>query len=137
EYKIGDHMRVKVLKITEKQMEADGEETEEDKKKSDKEKGSATEYHVRASAKALHVDPWSDKGYVGQLMVGAERVGTVTGVNEHGSFVNLSDGVDSFTRTPKFDKLRKGDKVTVKVQHIDREKQQIVARHVRLNEKAD
>lgn len=104
--KIGDHLRVKVLAIN--------AETKE----------------VKVSAKALQENPWHRAKETYKR--NGEYLGTVSGVRDYGIFVNLEDGVDSLASHLKFQNVKRGDKVLVRVNQIDEEKEQIRCRLVRI-----
>lgn len=105
-YKPGDHIRVQVMEI-------------------DKEKKT-----VKVSMKPLLKNPFPDcaKRYVKN----GEYVGTVTGVQNYGIFVNLEEGVDSLAPHLKFQNVKKGDKVLVRIVNVDVEKEQIRTKIVRV-----
>lgn len=96
---IGDHFKVKVVEL------------DKDQKK------------VSISKKALDKNPWPDcsKRYATR----GEYIGTVSGVMEYGVFVNLERGVDVLVRHMPFDKVKKGDRVFVRILRIDLKKEQI------------
>lgn len=104
-YAVGDHLKVKV-------MEVDRENE-----------------HVTLSAKALKPSPFPDcaKRYT----PGSEYAGTVTGVVEYGVFVNLEPGVDVSTPHLKFEKLRKGERVLVRIRDVNVDKEKIYGKIVR------
>lgn len=104
--KIGDHLRVKVMEID-----------EENKK-------------VKVSAKAAQINPWPD--CAGRFAKGNEYVGKVSGVREYGVFVNLEPGVDSLAPHLKFQNVKKGDRVLVRVLNVDAKKEQIRSRITRV-----
>lgn len=105
-YKVGDHIKVKVMKI------------DRDKKE------------VTVSAKPLLKNPFPDcaKRYVKN----GEYVGKVTGVQPYGIFVNLEEGVDSLAPHLKFQNVLKGDRVLVRVINVDVEKEQIRTKIIRV-----
>lgn len=104
--KVGDHLKVMVLEIDEENQK------------------------VQVSAKAVQENPWPT--CAGRYLEGNEYVGTVSGVREYGVFVNLEPGVDSLSRHMKFQNVRKGDRVLVRVLETDVNKQQIRARITRI-----
>ncbi|PIC68942.1 hypothetical protein CSV77_16405 [Sporosarcina sp. P16b] len=106
EVKQGDHLKVKVLEI-------------------DKE-----EKKVVVSAKATQENPWLRS--IGRYSSGNEYVGTVSGVREYGVFVNLEAGVDSLARHLKFQNVKRGDRVLVRVLETDAAKEQIRTRITRV-----
>lgn len=59
-------------------------------------------------------------------------MGTVSGVREYGVFVNLEPGVDSLSRHLKFEDVKKGDRVLVRVLDTNAKKQQIRSRITRV-----
>lgn len=105
EVKAGDHLRVKVIELD-----------KENKK-------------VEVSAKATQQNPWPDctKRYF-EL---SEYVGTVSGVREYGIFVNLEPNVDALVPHMKFEDIKKGDKVLLRITKIDVKQEQIRGRIVR------
>jgi len=102
EVKKGDHLKVKVLEI-------------------DKE-----EKKVVVSAKATQENQWLRS--IGRY----SYVGTVSGVREYGVFVNLEAGVDSWARHLKFQNVKRGDRVLVRVLETDAKKEQIRIRIIRV-----
>jgi len=104
--KVGDHLKVKVLEID-----------KENKK-------------VKVSAKATQTNPWPD--CAGRYSKGNEYVGKVSGVREYGVFVNLEPGVDSLAPHLKFQNVKKGDRVLVRVLNVDVKKEQIRSRITRV-----
>ncbi|ALX47718.1 S1 RNA-binding domain-containing protein [Lentibacillus amyloliquefaciens] len=106
EFKEGDALKVKVTAI--------------DKEKKD----------VQVSAKALQENPWPD--CVTRYQKNGEYVGTVSGVREYGVFVRLEPGVDSLSSHLKFQNVRKDDRVLVRVDNINTEKEQIRTRITRV-----
>ncbi|WP_052400766.1 MULTISPECIES: S1 RNA-binding domain-containing protein [Oceanobacillus] len=115
EVQVGQPLKVKVTKIEEK--EAEGETAEAEKE---------TRTVVKVSAKAAQKNPWPDclKNY----QRGGEYMGTVSGVREYGIFINLEPGVDSLATHLKFQNVKKGDKVLVRIQSIDTKEEQIRTR---------
>ncbi|HWO74722.1 MAG TPA: 30S ribosomal protein S1 [Bacillus sp. (in: firmicutes)] len=103
--KVGDHMRVKVISL-------------------DKEKR-----QVKVSAKALKQNEW-DK-IATTYRVKGEYSGVITGVSEFGTFVNLSGNVDALTPHLKFENVKKGDRVLVRIQEINPKKKHVKAKIVR------
>ena len=103
EVKQGDHLKVKVLEI-------------------DKE-----EKKVTVSAKATQKNPWLRS--IGRYTSGNEYVGTVSGVREYGVFINLEAGVDSLARHLKFQNVKRGDRVLVRVLETDAQKEHGHCRH--------
>lgn len=105
-YKPGTHIRVQVMEIN--------RETKE----------------VKVSHKALLKNPFPD--CTTRYAKGGEYVGTVSGVQNYGIFVNLEEGVDSLAPHLKFQHVKKGDKVLVRVINIDVEKEKIRTKIVRV-----
>lgn len=105
--RIGDHLKVKVIAIDEK------------------------EQNVTVSAKALQKDPWESAKL--RYKRNGEYIGKVSGVRDYGIFVNLEDGVDSLASHLKFQNVKKGDKVLVRVNNIDEANKQIRCKIVRVN----
>ena len=103
EVKQGDHLKVKVLEI-------------------DKE-----EKKVTVSAKATQKNPWLRS--IGRYTSGNKYVGTVSGVREYGVFINLEAGVDSLTRHLKFQNVKRGDRMLVRVLETDAQKEHSHCRH--------
>lgn len=97
----GDHIRVKVVTL-------------------DKETKT-----VQVSKKVLEPDPWP--ACTKHFARGGTYVGKVTGIVDYGVFINLAPGVDALTRHPKFErnKVRRGDKVLVRLLNVDVNKKQI------------
>ncbi|WP_226383684.1 S1 RNA-binding domain-containing protein [Paenibacillus massiliensis] len=96
---IGDHFKVKVLKLDKEQKK------------------------IEISKKALDKSPWPDcsKRYSNK----GEYIGTVSGVVEYGVFVNLDRGVDVLVRHMPFNKVKRGDKVFVRIINVDLKNQQM------------
>src|SRR5699024_9595537 len=130
EYKVGEPLMVKIEEINEVEKEVEDEETDDDKSKDDDSKGHAGEYRIKVSAKALEANPWDAGGVAHTFSRGNEYVGIVSGVVDYGVFIRLADGVDSLARHLKFEALEKGDKVSVRVQDVDVENQQVRSRIV-------
>ncbi|TMN20931.1 S1 RNA-binding domain-containing protein [Lentibacillus cibarius] len=86
--------------------------------------------HVEVSAKALLQNPWPD--CVKRYQKNGEYVGTVSGVREYGVFVRLEPGVDSLSSHLKFQNVQKDDRVLVRVDNINTEKEQIRTRITRV-----
>lgn len=106
EVKVEDHLKVKVLDIN--------EETQ----------------RVTVSAKALEENPWET--CKDRFKRGGEYVGVVSGVREFGIFVNLENGVDSLASHLKFQNVKRGDKVLVRVNNIDEKNQEVRTRIIRI-----
>lgn len=104
--KPGDHLKVKVMAIDEENTK------------------------VKVSVKEVTGDPWPS--CAGRYQKGNEYVGTVSGVREYGVFVNLEPGVDSLSRHLKFQDVKRGDRVLVRVLETDARKQQIRSRITRV-----
>lgn len=119
EYKEGDHLLVRITDIVEEEIVETDEEENEIKKKS---------YKVDVSGKKAHKNPWDAGGIAHTFKRGTEHVGVVSGVQEYGVFVRLADGVDSLAGHLKFDSLKKGDEVSVRINDVDVEKEQIPSR---------
>lgn len=105
EAKIGDHLKVKVLSI--------------DKVKQD----------VQVSIKQTLENPW--QGRAQRYVKGNEYMGVVSGITEYGVFVNLTDGVDSLANHLKFEEVKKGEKVLVRVLRVEPDKERITTKIVR------
>lgn len=105
-YKSGDHIRVQVMEI-------------------DKDKG-----EVKVSHKPLLKNPFPDCAT--RYVKNGEYVGKVSGVQNYGIFVNLEEGVDSLAPHLKFQNVKKGDKVLVRVVKVDIEKEQIRTKIIRV-----
>jgi small subunit ribosomal protein S1 len=101
----GDHFRVKVMEL-------------------DKENKT-----ISVSKKAIEVSPWPDctKRYVKK----GEYVGKVSGVVEYGVFVNLESGVDALVPHMRFEQLKTGSRVFIRIREVDVKKQRIYARIMR------
>lgn len=119
EVKIGEALKVKVLKIEDKETE-----------KVEGEKTGSKKIEVRVSVKATQPNPWPEctKNY----QIGGEYVGRVSGVRDYGIFVNLEPGVDSLASHLKFQNVKKNDKVLVRVQSIDPKEEQVRTRIIRV-----
>lgn len=102
----GDHLKVKVLEI-------------------DKESGK-----IVVSAKAAKPGPWPEAAK--RYQKGGEYAGRVSGVREFGIFVNLEPGVDVFCPHLRFGLPRTGDRVIVRIQAVEPEKERIRGRIVRV-----
>ncbi|NRG44039.1 30S ribosomal protein S1 [Bacillus sp. CRN 9] len=105
-YKAGDHIKVQVVNI-------DNENKE-----------------VKVSAKPLLQNPFPDCAT--RYIKNGEYVGTVSGVQNYGIFVNLEEGVDSLAPHLKFQNVQKGDKVLVRVIGVDIEKEQVRSKIIRV-----
>lgn len=105
-YHSGDHLRVQVMEI-------------------DKEK-----QEVKVSHKPLLENPFPDCAT--RYVKNGEYVGVVSGVQNYGIFVNLEEGVDSLSPHLKFQNVKKGDRVLVRVRNVDIEKEQIRAKIIRV-----
>lgn len=105
-YNSGDHIRVQVMEIDKQNRE------------------------VKVSMKPLLKNPFPEcaKRYVKN----GEYVGTVSGVQNYGIFVNLEEGVDSLAPHLKFQNVKKGDKVLVRILNVDVEKEQIRTKIIRV-----
>lgn len=88
------------------------------------------EKKVVVSAKATQENHWLHS--IGRYSSGNEYVGTVSGVREYDVFVNLEAGVDSLARHLKFQNVKKGDRVLVRVLETDTKKEQIRTRITRV-----
>lgn len=104
--KVGDHLKVKVKDIDQESQ------------------------HVKVSPKEVIGNPWP--ACAGRYQEGNEYVGTVSGVREYGIFVNLEPGVDSLSRHLKFEDVKKGDRVLIRVLDTNAKKQQIRSRITRV-----
>src|SRR5690625_1294900 len=144
EYKAGDHLLVKVLDIS--------DVTEETKDSVESVKGETTEsvgvngeademaeykqkYRVKVSGKQAQKSPWDADGIAHTYRKSSEHAGVVSGVQDYGIFVRLADGVDSLAPHMKFENLKKGDRVVVRIRDVDVEKEQIRSRITRVIEK--
>jgi len=85
---------------------------------------------VTVSAKATQPNPWPE--CTQNYQIGGEYVGTVSGVREYGVFVNLEPGVDSLASHLKFQNVKKGDKVLVRVNAIDPKEEKVRTRITRV-----
>ncbi|OZU89043.1 hypothetical protein CIL03_08480 [Virgibacillus indicus] len=85
---------------------------------------------VKVSAKAAQENPWPD--CTKRYQKGGEYVGVVSGVREYGVFVNLEPGVDSLASHLKFQNVKKGDRVLVRVQNINVKDEQVRTRIIRV-----
>lgn len=102
----GDHIEVKVISVD------------------------APNRDVKVSAKGAQDNPWPD--CAGRYIKGNEYVGMVTGVRDFGVFVNLETGVDSLSQHLKFEQVRKGDRVLVRILDVNAKKEQIRTRITRV-----
>lgn len=98
---LGDHLKVKVIEL-------------------DKENKV-----VKVSKKAAEKSPWPD--CTKRYHVKGEYVGKVSGVAEYGVFVNLERGVDALVTHMRFDTLKRGDRVFIRVRGVDVKKERIYA----------
>jgi len=114
EFKKGDHMLVEVQEIEEQKVE--------------KGAGASEKHRLLVSAKALQKNPWTDKNIESLLPVRSEHEGVVTGVTEYGVFISLLDGVDSLAKHLRFENAQKGDRVVVRIEDVDVEKEQVSSR---------
>ncbi|MFD2658481.1 hypothetical protein [Gracilibacillus thailandensis] len=105
-YKTGDHLRVQVTEIDHENRE------------------------VKVSHKPLLKNPFPDCAT--RYIKNGEYVGKVSGVQNYGIFVNLEEGVDSLAPHLKFQNVKKGDKVLVRIVNVDTEKEQIRTKIVRV-----
>lgn len=106
EVRVGDHLKVTVTGL-------------------DKENGK-----VMVSAKTAQGNPWPECSK--RYDRGNTYVGTVSGVREYGVFVNLEPGVDSLSRHLKFENVKRGDRVLVRILGVDVSKKQIRSRITRI-----
>jgi small subunit ribosomal protein S1 len=102
-----------------------GEAIEVQVMKIDKEK-----QEVKVSAKPLMENPFLE--CIERYKKNGEYVGTVSGVEEYGIFVNLEEGVDTLARHLKFQNVQKGDQVLVRILNVDADKERINARIIRV-----
>ncbi|MMZ64128.1 30S ribosomal protein S1 [compost metagenome] len=58
-------------------------------------------------------------------------MGRVSGVAEYGVFVNLERGVDALVTHMRFQQLKRGDRVFVRIRQVDAQKERIYARITR------
>lgn len=81
---------------------------------------------IKISKKAVEPSPWPDctKRYVKR----GEYVGRVSGVAEYGVFVNLEPGVDALVPHMRFDKVKTGSRVFIRIREIDVKRQRIHGR---------
>lgn len=86
---------------------------------------------VTVSAKALQQDPW-ESDVIDRFKVGNEYMGRVTGTADFGNFINLAQGVDAIAPHLKFEHVKMGDRVLVRIRHIDRKERRIVSRIVKV-----
>lgn len=101
----GDHFKVKVMQL-------------------DKENKT-----ISISKKAVEISPWPD--CTKRFIKGGEYVGKVSGVVEYGVFVNLEPGVDALVPHMRFDHVRAGSRVFIRIREIDVKKERIYARIMR------
>lgn len=105
-YSSGDHLRVQVIDIDRENKE------------------------VKVSAKPLMKNPFPDCAT--RFEKNGEYVGKVSGVQNYGVFVNLEEGVDSLAQHLKFQNVKKGDRVLVRVINVDIENEKIRTKIVRV-----
>lgn len=105
-YKSGDHIRVQVVEIDREKRE------------------------VKVSMKPLLKNPFPDCAT--RYVKNGEYVGRVSGVQNYGIFINLEEGVDSLAPHLKFQNVKKGDKVLVRIVQVDVAKEQIRTKIVRV-----
>lgn len=114
-FEIGQTIDVKVMKV--------------DKPTEDQPKG-----YVSVSAKVLMEDPW---GLIKNYKERGTYLGTLQRVHpEHGMFVELKPGLTVKCNVPAGASRRKferGDKINVKIRHIDHVKHQILGTAINLN----
>lgn len=143
EYKVGDHLLVKVLDISEVEEEAEEtENTDDETTESAEVNGEADgvtaykqKYRVKVSGKQAQKSPWDADGVAHTFRKSSEHAGVVSGVQDYGVFVRLADGVDSLAPHMKFENLKKGDRVVVRIRDVDVAKEQIRSRITRVIEK--
>lgn len=142
EYQVGGHLLVKVLEI-EENTEQEAEEDEGTEESSETESNGKTEeatrykqkYRVKVSGKQAQKSPWDADGVAHTYRKSSEHAGVVSGVQDYGIFVRLADGVDSLAPHMKFENLKKGDRVVVRIRDVDVAKEQIRSRITRIIEK--
>lgn len=130
-FNVGDHIQVKVVElnkgaVNDADKKEESAETETSNEGDEDEMGvsaNSSEPYVKLSRKALEENPWPDctKRYVKS----GQYVGTVSGVAEYGVFVRLERGVDALVRHMRFNKVKKGQRVLVRVGNIDVKKHYI------------
>src|SRR5699024_9973915 len=81
---------------------------------------------VEVSRKALMENPFPD--CLEKFTKGSEHRGTVSGVDEKGIFVNLAEGVDSLARFLRYENLKVGDRVVVRIIDTDAKREHIKTR---------
>lgn len=106
EIKVGDHIKVKVMSIDPEKKE------------------------LQISAKALKENLWDE--IAKHLRVKGEYVGTITGIAEFGIYVNLRGNVDALAPHLQFDRVKKGDRVLIRLLDIQPKKQHINAKIIRI-----
>ncbi|WP_223264044.1 S1 RNA-binding domain-containing protein [Paenibacillus sp. IHB B 3084] len=102
---ISDHFKVKVLGLDKEQKK------------------------ITISKKVLDKSPWPDCSK--RYSTKGEYIGIVSGVVEYGVFVNLERGVDALVRHMPFDKVKRGDRVFLRIVQMDMKKEQIYGRITR------
>lgn len=91
-YKVGDHVKVKVIGMDKKNKE------------------------IAVSVKATKSNPWDKvSSYYSEM---AEYVAKVSGVTEFGTFVELREGISGLAQHLRHETLKKGDNVLVRVTKI-------------------
>ncbi len=78
---------------------------------------------IKVSAKAAKKNPWPD--CTRRYFVGSEYAATVSGVADYGIFTNLEPGVDVLSNHLKFEGVKRGEKVLVRILKIDVQKNEI------------
>lgn len=144
EYKAGDHLLVKVLEISEitedtEEIEGNEDETAESvvvNGEVDEATGYKQKYRVKVSGKQAQKSPWDAGGVAHTYRKSSEHAGVVSGVQDYGIFVRLADGVDSLSPHLKFENLKRGDRVVVRIRDVDVAKEQIRSRVTRVIERA-
>jgi ribosomal protein S1 len=101
----GDHIRVKVVELDKENQK------------------------VSVSKKAAEASPWPD--CTRRFAEGAEYVGRVSGVAEYGVFVNLEPGVDALVPHMRFQEVKRGGRVVIRIRKIDVKRQRIHGRIVK------
>lgn len=144
EYQAGKHLLVKVLEVNEVTDEVDVGEVDDTEVSSETGVNGESEeevvgfrqkYQVKVSGKEAEKSPWDADGVAHTFRKSSEHAGVVSGVQDYGVFIRLADGVDTLSPHLKFENLKKGDRVVVRIRDVDVAKEQIRSRITRVIEK--
>lgn len=79
---------------------------------------------MKISLKAMMPNPWPKA--IEKYLKGSEKVCTVSGITEYGTFCTLEPGVYGLSQHKQFLKLEAGDKVLARILKVDAKKERIV-----------